>query len=222
MSTPTGQAATWTPAQRYGFFFVCLVLGIIVGYLVHGPSPAAAPIAPRPPAQQNSPESAAAPARPTPEQMKRMADKKTEPLLADLQKHPKDVALLTKIGQTYFYGGQLSLAAQYYERAANVKPDPAILTALGAIYHYAGDDKKATESVNRALQIDPNFADALFSLGMLKWQSQSDPKGAITAWQKLLKENPNHPRRADVEELIARAKHQMDMAPAGNTDNRSK
>jgi len=105
MSTPTGQAAIWTPTQRYGFFFVCLVLGIIVGYLVHGPSQALAPIAPRPPAQQNSPESASAAMRPTPEQMKRMADKKTEPLLADLQKHPDDVALLTKIGQTYFYGG---------------------------------------------------------------------------------------------------------------------
>ena len=219
MSTPTEQLATWTPTQRYGFFFVCLVLGIIAGYLVHGPSQA---LAPRPPARQNLPERASTGMHFTPEQMKYMADKKAEPLLAELQKHPKDVALLTKIGQTYFYGGQFSSAAQYYEWAARVKPDAEILTSLGAIYHFAGDDNKAIESLNRALQMDPKFAGALFDLGMLRWQSQSDPKGAITAWQKLLKANPNHPRRAAVEELIARAKNQMDMAPVGNTDNRSK
>jgi len=219
MSTPIRQLATWTPAQRYGFFSLCLVLGIIVGYLVHGPSQA---LVPRPPAQQNPPERASAGMHFTAEQMKQMADKKAEPVLAELQQHPKDVALLTKIGQIYFYGSQLSSAAQYYERAAKIKPDPEILTSLGAIYHYAGDDKEAIEFMNRALQIDPKFAGALFDLGMLRWQSQSDPKGAIAAWQKLLTANPNHPRRAAVEELIARATNQMDMASVGNSDSRSK
>ena len=56
------------------------------------------------------------------------------------------------------------------------------------------------------LKSDPDNANALFNLGMVKWQSKSDIDGALAAWQQLLKKYPNHPRRAEVEQLIARAK----------------
>jgi cytochrome c-type biogenesis protein CcmH/NrfG len=212
------QVKLWTNGQAYGLSAVCLLLGICCGYLVHSPSQAAVA---KPPARQEAPR-AAANTNLTPEQLKHMADKKAEPLLAELQKHPNDVALLTEIGKTYFYGRQFPTAAEYYERAAKAKPDAELLTSLGSIYHYAGEDQKAIASVNRALQINPKFDGALFNLGMLKLQSQSDPKGAISAWEKLLKANPNHPRRADVEAMIARARTQMNMASAGKADHSSK
>jgi cytochrome c-type biogenesis protein CcmH/NrfG len=40
----------------------------------------------------------------------------------------------------------------------------------------------------------------------VQWQARGNRKEAITAWQKLLKTNPNHPKRAQVEELLDRAK----------------
>jgi cytochrome c-type biogenesis protein CcmH/NrfG len=219
MAVKTLEGNLWNDAQAYSLATVCLLLGITAGYLLRMPSRAAV-------VDHGVPQALPAPAASgenfTPAQMKRMADKKAEPLLAQLQKHPDDVALLTKIGQTYFYGRQFSTSAEYYERAARVKPDAEILTSLGAIYHHAGDDNKAIDSLNRALEIDPNFDGALFNLGMLKWQSQSDPEAAISAWGKLLKAHPKHPKRANVEALITQAKAQMNMASARKDHTLSK
>ncbi len=46
--------------------------------------------------------------------------------------------------------------------------------------------------------------------------SQGDREAAIAAWQKLLKTNPNHPKRAQVEELLAQAKQHSETPMAGN------
>ena len=201
----------WKDAQAYSLATVCLLLGITAGYVLRTRSQS---VVGNQAVRQALPAPAANSENFTPTQMKHMADKKAEPLLAQLQKHPNDVALLTKIGQTYFYGRQFWTSAEYYQRAARVKPDPEILTSLGAIYHFAGDDNKAIDSLNRALEIDPIFDGALFNLGMLKWQSQSDPEAAISAWEKLLKAYPKHPKRADVEALITQARQQVNMASA--------
>jgi len=40
-----------------------------------------------------------------------------------------------------------------------------------------------------------------------------DTQGAVEAWEQLLKQNPNHPRRADIEQMIARAKQHANLKP---------
>jgi cytochrome c-type biogenesis protein CcmH/NrfG len=60
--------------------------------------------------------------------------------------------------------------------------------------------------LNRALEVDPKSANALFNLGMLNWKVKKDPQAAIQDWELLLKNNPNHPKRAQVESLIAKVK----------------
>ncbi len=51
----------------------------------------------------------------------------------------------------------------------------------------------------------PKDANALFDLGMIKLQGKSDGKGAIAAWQRLLKTNPqlSPDRKATVMKLMA-------------------
>jgi len=202
----------WSNAQAYTFAVICLVLGILVGYLVHPPKAAVAKV-PQPP-----PAMGAMGTMPTPEQLKHMADKKAEPLLAALQKQPNDPALLTKVAETYLVAQQFQTAETYYERAAASRPDAKTLTQLASSYYYGGDADKAIATLDRALQVDPKYPDALFNLGTIQWRAKADPKAAIAAWEKLLKTNPHHPKRAQVEEAIARAKQHLNIPPGTKTD----
>ena len=75
------QNSTWQAWQVYVMAAICLLVGVLVGYLVRGSAPAAAvPMA----TAQPSPEGAATTQKQMPslDDMKRMADKQAEPLLA--------------------------------------------------------------------------------------------------------------------------------------------
>ena len=74
---------------------------------------------------------------------------------------------------------QFGEATQFYEKSAKLKPTPDVLTKLSNAQYYGGFGDKAIATLNRALQIDPKFANALYNLGMLKWQFRGDTKGAI-------------------------------------------
>lgn len=206
----------WTNTQAYAFAVICLVVGVVCGYLLHGPSkPAAASPVPQ---QVSAQVPVSQPvAMPTPDQMKHMGDKMAEPLLARLQKDPNNPELLAKVGSIYFRAGQFPLAAENYEKSVKLKPTAEGFVSLSNSYHYAGNDEKAFAMLDQALKLDPKSANALFNLGMLNWQVRNDPKAAVAAWQQLLKANPNHPRRARVEQMIAKAKKHITMAGAKAT-----
>ena len=96
---------TWTATQTYALAAVCLLIGVLVGYLVrrlgHSRGPvntASAEMQPTATAQPSDP-----PPKPMPtlDDMKRMADKQAEPLLAKLKPDPKNLDLLNKITLTY-------------------------------------------------------------------------------------------------------------------------
>ena len=42
--------------------------------------------------------------------------------------------------------------------------------------------------------------------GMGTLAGEADPKGAVEAWEKLLKTNPEYPQKQQVEQYIAKAK----------------
>jgi cytochrome c-type biogenesis protein CcmH/NrfG len=213
MESTTEQSKLWSDTQAYVLAVVCLVLGIVAGYLLHAPKQVAADVPPASPGMSGMQGR-----MPTPDQMKHMGDKMAEPILAELQKDPNNADLLAKAGSVYFRAQQFPASAEYYERAAKAKPAAETFVSLSNALHYAGSDDRALEALNRALQLDPESPNALFNLGMLKWQAKNDPNGAVEAWQRLLKANPDHPRRAQVEEMIARAKQHMNLPPGAKTN----
>jgi len=203
---------TWTSTQVYVMATICLLLGLAAGYLVRGPGQpavvapqaagAAAPEAPTP--QQQSP---------TPEQMKRMADTKAAPLLLRLQSSPNDPQLLAEIGNVYYDTQNFQDAIAYYKRSLAAKEDPNVRTDMGTSYFYLGDSDAALAEFDKTLKSDPKFENALFNVGMVKFQGKMDSRGAVAAWEQLLKQSPNYPRRADVEQMIAQAKKHENLTP---------
>jgi cytochrome c-type biogenesis protein CcmH/NrfG len=208
---------SWNNVQTYTMAVICLVLGTAAGYLLHAPAVADASA----PTAKVSPTSAppsAGQAMPSAVDMKRMADKQVAPLLEQLQKTPQDADLLAKIGRAYMAAQQFQSAQQYYERSASVKPKADNLNELSFVYVKLGDLDKAVATLNQALQLDPKNAKVLFNLGYFEWKGKADPKAAIAAWQGFLKADPNSPRRAEVEQMMAQAKKHLGIAPGTKTE----
>lgn len=219
METSQQTAKTWNNTQTYGMAIICMVLGVIAGYLLHAPAvpitdASASTVSPAPAA--NAP--ATPPAMPSAEDMKRMADKQVAPLLVDLQKKPKDADLLAKIGRSYLAAQQFQSAQNYYEQSVALKADPENLNELSFVYVKLNDIDKAIAALNRAHAIDPKNPQVLYNLGYFEWQGKADPKAAIAAWETLLKVDPNNPKRAQVEQMLTQAKKHLGIAPGTKTE----
>lgn len=202
---------SWTSAQVYVMSAICLLLGIAVGYLVRGPGQPVPTVAPA--ASAAASDAAAAPQQPSPEQMKRMADTKAAPLLAQLQSSPNDPQLLAEIGNIYYDTQNYHEAINYYNRSLTLKEDPNVRTDMGTSYFYLGDADTALAQFDRTLKQDPKFENALLNVGIVKFNGKMDARGAIAAWEQLLKQSPNHPRRGDIEQMIAQAKKHENVTP---------
>ena len=208
------QAKFWTTSQTYTMAAMCLALGVVVGYLVHAPAVAGS----NPPTTTLAPSPAATSTAPSALDLKRMADKQVAPLLEELQKHPNNPDLLTRIGTAYLAAQQFETAQQYLSQAATVKADPETLNELAYVQYSMGNVDQGIATLNRALKQDPKNPKLLYNLGMFQWHGKSDPKAAIAAWQSFVKTNPNDPKRAQVEHMIAQAKQHLNIAPGTKTD----
>ncbi len=204
----TNQNTTsWTSAQVYIMSAICLLLGIAVGYLVRGPGQPATVAT----TTAATPTDTSVP--PTPEMMKRMGDTKAAPLLAQLQSSPNDPQLLAEIGNIYYDTQNYRDAISYYKKSLALKEDPGVRTDMGTSYFYTGDADAALAEFDRTLKANPTFENALLNVGIVKFNGKMDARGAIAAWEQLLKQNPNHPRRADIEQMIAQAKKHENVTP---------
>jgi len=187
---------------------ICLALGLSLGYLFRGSqmqSSAALPSSQAgPPAQAGMPQQ-----MPTLDQMKHMADKKAEPLLAQLKNDPKNADLLKQVAKIYLATHQFKEAASYYEKVLEINSkDVATRTEMASCLYYGGDVDGALAQLQQAIKDDPKDANSLFNLGMIRWKGKNDTTGALLAWDQLLKSNPNleSSKKAQVEQLIAQAK----------------
>jgi Tetratricopeptide repeat len=226
---PETQRTYWKPVQVYVLAGVCLLIGLPVGYLLRGSAPEPTPAAVQSSAMPASmpsgmpanlpaamPPSGAAPGNampggmphpaPTLEDMKHMADKKAEPLLAQLKSKPNDAKLLNQIGIVYRSAHQFDEAQQYFQKSLAIDPKNAdVRTDMAACMFYAGDVDGAISQLQQALKYDPKHPGALMNLGIIQWKAKNDVPDALASWQKLLKLNPDFPEKGEVERLIAAA-----------------
>ena len=203
----SGTSGRLPARQVYSMAAICLVVGLLVGYLVRGsasPALSAHTVAAGP--TPVHPNVLSGGHMPSAQQMKLMADKQAAPLVEKLKSNPNDSASLMKAAAIYYTTGQFKEASAYYEKAlatepANVDERVKLATSL----YRGGDAEAAIAQLNKALTYDPKNANALFDLGMIKLQGKQDNSGALAAWRQLLKSNPqlSADHKAQVQRLIA-------------------
>src|SRR5271157_5136139 len=129
METIDQHPKSWNSTQAYTMAVISLILGLAVGYLMNSPREARSTVPAAGIAQRPVPGVGKG-AMPSADDLKRMADKQVAPLLAELQKNPKDADLLSKIGASYLAAQQFQTAQQYLEQSVALKANLENLNAL--------------------------------------------------------------------------------------------
>ena len=218
MDTNNSSAKQWTRPRALALMAVCLLVGIAGGWAIRGTRlPAKTQTAKTtglPVAAATSANSA--PHAPSPDQLKTMADNQAAPLIAKLNADPKNLDLLTSIGNLYYDAQQYPVAVNYYGRVLAMKPsDAAVRTDLATALWYLGDADKAIVEFNTALKYAPSNPNTLFNLGLVKWQGKHDSAGAIADWKKLLAANPDYASRDQVEKMLSDVEKQAKVGSKG-------
>ena len=195
----SGTPAIWTSVQAYLLASFCLVLGVALGYLFRG---SASPVVQTPVSVTSQSQTGSQQAAGTQAALQQAV----APLLDAVNKNPADYDSLVKLGDLYYDGQQFPSAIEYYGRALAIHPEnPDVRSDRGTAYWYTGNADKALSEMEISLKYKPGHPQTLFNLGWVKWQGKADPKGAIDAWEKLLKANPDYPEKERVEQYIAKA-----------------
>lgn len=200
----TNSGIAWTGRQAYVLAAFCLILGVALGYLFRG---SASPVSAQASTPATSAPSSGDPRQAQSAEVQAALAQAAAPLLEAINRNPNDYESLVKLGNIFYDGQQFTNAIQYYERALAQHPENAdVRTDMGTAYWYAGNADKAVTAMETSLQYRPDHPQTLFNLGWVRWQGKGDPKGAIEAWQQLLKANPDYPQKQQVEQYIAKAK----------------
>jgi Tfp pilus assembly protein PilF len=195
---------------------VCLVVGILAGYLLRGSAatnvssrPAAtAPSTPSAATASASNGSAGAPHKmPSLDDMKNMADKKATPVIEKLKADPKNPRLANQIGQIYESAHQFKQAADYFKQSLQNDPkNVGVRADYASCLYYNGDVDGAIVQLNQSLVYDPKHAGTLMNLGIIKWKGKNDVDGAVAEFQKVLQYHPDFPQKDMVQHMITQAK----------------
>jgi tetratricopeptide (TPR) repeat protein len=196
----------WTLYQAMTLVGACLIAGVAGGRLIRSAGTPAAPNAS--PLGAVASEAALPASQPVDAaQLRTLADAQAEPLLRKLQMDPRNPDVLTSLGNLYYDAQQYSVAVDDYGRALESRPsDVAVRTDMATAWWYMGDTDRALTEFNRALVDQPNYPNALFNRGVVRWLGKGDATGALADWRLLLATNPNYQARDQVEQLIARVR----------------
>lgn len=198
---PPAARGTWTSREAYLLALVCLVAGILVGYMLRGGETPPSVIG----ASFSAAGTQAAPGAPA--HSAEALEPQARPLLAAVAADPTNFAALVELGNLYYDNHVYPEAIDFYGRALALRPgDINVRTDRGTAYFYSGSPAEAVAEYEKALATDPDHAPAMFNLGIVRLEGLGDPAGAIAAWERLLRAHPQHKDRARVESLIATAK----------------
>jgi cytochrome c-type biogenesis protein CcmH/NrfG len=216
----------WKPKQLVAMSTVCLAVGFLAGYLLRGSAPATATIPTTSVAAATSPHGEYSGPMPSTQKMpkdapslndlKRMADKKAEPLLTKLTADPKNADLWNQVGMIYKGAHQFKEAGGYFEKSLQFDPkNVGVRADYASCLYYTGDVDGALAQLNQSLTYDPKHAGTLMNIGIIKWRSKNDVEGAVAAWEKLLQYHPDFPQKALVEHMLTQAKQSAKTADSG-------
>lgn len=194
---PVVQNDFWTPREAYLLALVCLMSGLVLGYLFHGSSPGAiqAPVT----------VAAAAPGA----AMAKVEDLAVlaAPLLAALKVDPKNAGTLIQLGNLYYDHQLFAESIEYYRRALEFEPrNINVRTDLGTAYWYSGFPEKAVAEYEKSLAVDASHVNTVFNMGVVRLEGLKDAKGAAKYFEKVLTLNASPQQLEKARELLAKAK----------------
>lgn len=208
--TSSQQAASWSAKNAYILACICLAIGIVSGFIAHGPvKPEVAPTpvaVEQPEAVQPGAEAAIAPPvstpDPSPEQLQAASNQAAMPVLEMLKKDPKNFKLLVAAGEMYYHHGAYDKACGFYERALKVEDNVLVRNQYASALFYEGKADAAIQQYEQVLKKVPTNDVALFNDGMIRMEAKQDKKTAVVLWKKLLAAHPDHPQKERVQHLI--------------------
>ena len=144
---------------------------------------------------------APAPSMPTPQQSQAPGISKQGPAAEEVSRiltlekevsaNPENNQAWIQLGNLYFDTQQVQKAIQAYEKSLSLDPNNAdVQTDLGVMYRRNGQPQKAIEAFDRAVQINPRHEISRFNKGIVLMHDLNDAKGAVQAWEDLVKINP--------------------------------
>ncbi len=127
-----------------------------------------------------------------------------------LARDPKNLAAAVRAGNLLYDGQRYPEAIGFYQQAFALSPkDINISTDLGTALWYAGRADEALAQYERSLAINATHAQTLFNVGIVRADGKRDYAGAVSAWDTLLKTNPDYPAIARVQSLMADARQRV-------------
>jgi tetratricopeptide (TPR) repeat protein len=124
-----------------------------------------------------------------------------------LARDPNNLDAAVKAGNLLYDAKRYAEAIPFYQQAFSIEPaDINVSTDLGTALWYAGRADEALAQYQKSLAINATHGQTLFNVGIVRADGKSDYAGAISAWDMLLKTNPQYPDVPRVQTLIADAR----------------
>lgn len=102
--------------------------------------------------------------------------------------------------------GKAVEAIKLYDKILKRDPkQPVALAYRGWLVRLAGLKAEGLGYVNRAVEADPSYPDAHFFKGMMLWEDNGDPAGAVAEFRLFLSNNPPQAMVGLVEDALKRA-----------------
>lgn len=167
-----------------------------------------------PPAGQAGPTAAAQPAAVPMVEGRDPVMEQGARFMTELQEHkrrlegnPKDKESLLFLGNANMQISRYEQARHYYRRYLELDPNHVgVRTDLATIYYTEKNVEAAVRELKSVLARDPHYPPALFNLGLIHSMDKKDYPEAVATWEALLKENPDHPKAAEVRQRIEEMK----------------
>lgn len=122
-----------------------------------------------------------------------------------LKENPNDYNNWRMLGDIYFDSNQHEEAIKAYNQSLFLHENDAnVWTDLGVMYRRTKQPLEAIKAFDKANEIEPTHQQSLFNKGVVLLYDLNDKKGALNAWEQLIKINPNAtaPNGMKISELI--------------------
>jgi tetratricopeptide repeat protein len=124
-----------------------------------------------------------------------------------IEKNPKDLEALVRLGNFYQDAGKFDQAVDYYARALAVDPKQVdARTDRGICLRELGKPDDAIAEFRKSLEIDPRHWQTWLNLGIVSLFDKHDPETAASAFGKVEELKPDYPGLADLKDEVRRAR----------------